>query len=109
MSDALCRLYLITPERLDPPVFRDSLAAALDAGDVACLQLRLKDASEDQIKRATEILMPIAAARDVAFLLPSSAAMARISAKPMAITPKRAACLMGAFLVSPAMPQGISR
>ena len=52
------------------------LAAALDAGDVACLQLRLKDAAEDEIARAVEILMPIAAARDVAFLLNDNAALA---------------------------------
>jgi thiamine-phosphate pyrophosphorylase len=76
MSDTPCRLYLITPQRLDPFAFRDSLAAALDAGDVACLQLRLKDATEDTIARATEILMPIAAARDVAFLLNDNAALA---------------------------------
>ncbi|MCA3277545.1 MAG: thiamine phosphate synthase [Methylobacterium sp.] len=76
MSDTPCRLYLITPQRLDPLTFRDSLAAALDAGDVACLQLRLKDATEDTIARTTEILMPIAAARDVAFLLNDNAALA---------------------------------
>lgn len=76
MSEAPCRLYLITPQRLDPASFRDPLSAALDAGDVACLQLRLKDASEDDIARATDILMPIAAARDVAFLLNDNAALA---------------------------------
>lgn len=76
MSDNPCRLYLITPQRLDPFAFRDPLAAALDAADVACLQLRLKDATEDEIARATEILMPIAAARDVAFLLNDNAALA---------------------------------
>jgi thiamine-phosphate pyrophosphorylase len=76
MTEAPCRLYLITPQRLDPLAFRDSLAAALDAGDVACLQLRLKDATEDTIARAAEILMPIAAARDVAFLLNDNAALA---------------------------------
>ena len=52
------------------------LTAALDAGDVACLQLRLKDATEDEIARAVEILMPIAAARDVAFLLNDNATLA---------------------------------
>lgn len=75
MTEA-CRLYLITPQQLDPLAFRDHLAAALDGGDVACLQLRLKDATEDQIARATEILMPVAAARDVAFLLNDNAALA---------------------------------
>ena len=76
MSQTPCRLYLITPQRLDPLAFRDPLAAALDAGDVACLQLRLKDASEDDIARATEVLMPVAAARDVAFLLNDNAELA---------------------------------
>ena len=76
MSEATCRLYLITPQRLDPQAFRDPLAEALDAGDVACLQLRLKDATEDEIAKATELLMPIVAARDVAFLLNDNAALA---------------------------------
>jgi thiamine-phosphate pyrophosphorylase len=76
MSEASCRLYLITPQRLDPLAFRDPLAAALDAGDVACLQLRLKGATEDDIARATEALMPVAAARDVAFILNDNASLA---------------------------------
>ena len=42
-----CRLYLITPPRLEPRAFVDTLKAALDAGDVASLQLRLK--SEDEM------------------------------------------------------------
>ncbi len=71
-----CRLYLITPPRLDPGAFRDVLAAALDAGDVACLQLRLKDAAPDDIGRAVETLMPVAQARDVAFILNDDAALA---------------------------------
>lgn len=67
MSD--CRLYLITPPRLEAREFADTLSRALDAGDVACLQLRLKDVSDDDIRRAGEILMPIAQGRDVAFIL----------------------------------------
>ena len=76
MPQASCRLYLITPQRLDPIAFRDSLAAALDAGDVACVQLRLKDATEDDISRATDVLMPVATARDVAFILNDNAPLA---------------------------------
>ena len=52
------------------------MAAALDAGDVACLQLRLKDAAEDDVRRATEALMPVCHARDVAFILNDDAALA---------------------------------
>ncbi len=37
-----CRLYLVTPPVLAPARFRDTLAKALDAGDVAAGQLRLK-------------------------------------------------------------------
>jgi thiamine-phosphate pyrophosphorylase len=76
MPQASCRLYLITPQRLDPIAFSDSLAAALDAGDVACVQLRLKDATEDDIARATDVLMPVATARDVAFILNDNAPLA---------------------------------
>ena len=64
-----CRLYLITPPRLELPQFEEQLKRALDAGDVASLQLRLKDVSEDDVRRAGEILMPIAQAHNVAFLI----------------------------------------
>jgi len=65
----LARLYLITPPALDPADFAPRLAAALDGGDVACLQLRLKDVPDDVIRRACEVLQPVAQKRDVAFIL----------------------------------------
>jgi thiamine-phosphate pyrophosphorylase len=64
-----CRLYLITPPKLEPKPFAETLGRALDGGDVASLQLRLKNASDDEIRRATEILMPIAQRAGVAFIL----------------------------------------
>ena len=64
-----CRLYLITPPAIDPAAFRDTLAEALDSGDVACLQLRLKHAPDDAIRRAADILRPVAQARDVAVIM----------------------------------------
>jgi thiamine-phosphate pyrophosphorylase len=64
-----CRLYLITPPKLDPAAFTDVLAAALDAGDVASIQLRLKDVDDDTVRRAIDALRPIAQSRDVAFIL----------------------------------------
>jgi len=64
-----CRLYLITPAKLEPTSFAETLGRTLAAGDVASLQLRLKDVSDDEIRRATEILMPIAQRADVAFIL----------------------------------------
>ena len=68
-NPAPCRLYLVTPSVLEPATFRDQLAAALDGGDVACVQLRLKDVGDDEIRRAIDTLMPVATQRDVAFIL----------------------------------------
>ncbi len=64
-----CRLYLITPPKFEPRAFAEELKRALDGGDVACLQLRMKDASDNEILRAAEIVMPIAQDRDVAFIV----------------------------------------
>ena len=64
-----CRLYLITPPRLDAAAFSPLLEAALDAGDVACVQLRLKEVDDDTICRTVDVLRPVAQSRDVAFLL----------------------------------------
>ena len=64
-----CRLYLITPPALEPGAFKDQLAAALDAGDVGCVQLRLKDVADDAIRRACDVLQPVAQSRGVAFLM----------------------------------------
>ncbi|MBO9708582.1 MAG: thiamine phosphate synthase [Caulobacter sp.] len=65
-----CRLYLITPPRLDDlAAFGRDLAAALEAGDVAALQVRLKDVSDEAVAAAVEVATPIARARDVAVIL----------------------------------------
>ena len=70
MATSLCRLYLITPPRLDDlAAFGRALAHALDAGDVAALQIRLKDVSDEIIAAAVDALAPIATARDVAVIL----------------------------------------
>lgn len=45
------------------------MGRALDGGDVASLQLRLKDVADDDILRAGERLMRIAQSRDVAFIV----------------------------------------
>jgi thiamine-phosphate pyrophosphorylase len=69
IDEERCRLYLITPPRLDLDRFAPLLAAALDAGDVACVQLRLKGADDDAVRRAAERLRPIAQDRNIAFLM----------------------------------------
>ena len=72
-----CRLYLITPPALDAVRFRDDLAAALDAGDVAAVQLRLKSVDDAALRRAIELLRPVAQSRGVAFLLNDRPDLAR--------------------------------
>ncbi|MBJ7416735.1 MAG: thiamine phosphate synthase [Niveispirillum sp.] len=67
MSD--CRLYLITPPKIDLATFPTLLASALDAGDVACVQLRLKDVGDDVIRRAIDALRPVVQGREVALIL----------------------------------------
>lgn len=70
MSALPCRLYLITPPRLDDiAAFARRLEAALSAGDVAALQIRLKGASEARITEVVRALGPVARAHDVALIL----------------------------------------
>ena len=65
-----CRLYLITPPRIDDlAAFGRDLAQALDAGDVAALQVRLKGVSDEVIAAAVDVITPIAHARGVAVIL----------------------------------------
>src|SRR5258708_12177222 len=63
------RLYLITPPAFDPAAFAPQLEAALSGGDVACVQLRLKDVDDDAVRRAAAVLQPIAQERGVAFVM----------------------------------------
>ena len=64
-----CRLYLITPPIFDADEFAGIFQDTLDSGDVACVQLRLKDATDDEIRLAAAGLMPLAQTRDIAFLI----------------------------------------
>jgi thiamine-phosphate pyrophosphorylase len=73
-----CRLYLITPPKFEPRAFAEELKRALDGGDVASLQLRIKDVSDNEILRAAEIIMPIAQNRDVAFIINDRPDLARM-------------------------------
>lgn len=74
MTDA-CRLYLITPPLIpDIRRFGENLKAALGAGDVACLQLRLKSpdgvaAGDDEILKAADAINGIVRNAGVHFLI----------------------------------------
>lgn len=65
---APCQLYLVSPPRVGED-FVAALAAALDGGPVAAFQLRMKGAADQEVLRAAERLMPVCAAREVAFIL----------------------------------------
>ncbi|KQY75527.1 thiamine phosphate synthase [Brevundimonas sp. Root1423] len=65
-----CELYLITPPAIpDLAAFARDLEAALDAGEVAALQIRLKDVDDATVLAAVAALKPIAQARGVAVIL----------------------------------------
>lgn len=63
------RLYLVTPPAFALEPFAAELARALDAGDVAAVQLRMKDAEDHAILNAAEKLIPIVQRADAAFIL----------------------------------------
>lgn len=70
MSVPACRLYLITPPRIeDPAVFAATLADALSGGDVGAVQLRLKDVSDEVIGAAAAAMRPILRRADVALIM----------------------------------------
>lgn len=78
-----CRLYLITPPEIeDIAAFAGSLEAALDAGDVACLQIRLKShsgvpAPDPVIRDVCQRILPMAQERGVAVLINDRPDLAR--------------------------------
>lgn len=75
-----CRLYLITPPVIpDLDVFAAALETALGAGDVAALQVRLKDADDAAVLAAVKRLGPVARAHNVALILNDRPDLARRS------------------------------
>ena len=82
MSRPAPRLYLITPPKFELEVFAPTLDETLREGDIACLQIRLKQpngspAEDDTIRRAVEILCPLAQQHNVAVLLNDRPDLAR--------------------------------
>ncbi len=69
MNEPRCRVYLLTPPRIDLDDFAGRLETAFSGGDVACVQLRLKGVEDEAVRKAAERLMPIAHAHDAAFLI----------------------------------------
>lgn len=71
------RLYLISPPAFALAEFTPKLEEALNGGDVGAFQLRLKDASDDEIIAATKALLPICRKREAAFIMNDRVDLAR--------------------------------
>ncbi|MFT4076308.1 MAG: thiamine phosphate synthase [Asticcacaulis sp.] len=70
MNTHQARLYLITPPVItDVNAFARELEAALMAGDVAALQIRLKDLNDYDLIALTKVIAPIAQNLGVAVLM----------------------------------------
>lgn len=74
------RVYLITPPALEPAGFAPKLEQAFEGGDIACVQLRLKDAADDAVLAAARALMPVVHAHGAAFLINDRADLAQQAA-----------------------------
>ena len=75
-----CRLYLVTPPALpDLASFVRTLGEALDAGDVAALQVRLKDVDDQAVLAAVAAILPVARTKGVAVILNDRPDLARQS------------------------------
>ena len=73
-----CRLYLITPPVIeDQSAFIASFKEAIKGGDIACLQVRLKGASDEEVTTLTKALLPIAHQYDIAVLVNDRADLAK--------------------------------
>lgn len=64
-----CRLYLITPPKLELAHFSRALEDALAGGDVACVQLRLKDVADAEVLRIGAALKPIVQSAGAALII----------------------------------------
>lgn len=76
-----CQLYLITPPVFDLDTFLPTFIEALEGGEVACVQLRIKAADggpapRNDVRQTAKVLMPEAQKRDVAFLINDDAELA---------------------------------
>jgi thiamine-phosphate pyrophosphorylase len=71
-----CQLYLISPLEVGG-TFPDRLAEALDAGPVAAFQFRVKHVDQHEAARLAEPLQRLCGARDVAFIVNDSMALAK--------------------------------
>lgn len=63
------KLYVITPPHFILTEFLPQVEAAFSGGEIASLQLRMKDASDAEITAAAKVLLPICHRHEAAFIL----------------------------------------
>lgn len=80
MAEAAPRLYLITPTLADAAGFDATLDAALDAGDVACVLLRMQMLAGSESKKLVARLAAVTQKHDAALLIEDSQLAARCDA-----------------------------
>ncbi len=76
MDEHSCRLYLISPPAIELAPFVEQVKQAFGGGDVGSFQLRLKGATNDQILRAAEAIIPICHQHGAAFIMNDSPELA---------------------------------
>ncbi len=79
LVDPVCTLYLVTPPKIDPTAFAETLTAAIEVNPeaVGALQLRLKDCEDDDVLRAAEALLPVCERFDVPLIVNDSPELAK--------------------------------
>lgn len=80
MAEAQPRLYLLSPPLAATTAFAPALEAALTAGDVACVLLRLETLAASEIKKILTPLVPLAQKYDAAVLLEDPSLAGRFDA-----------------------------
>lgn len=80
MAEAASRLYLMTPPLSEAAAFAPVFQSALEAGDVACVLLRLERLSAAEMKKIISALMPLAQKQGAALLVEDVLLAARCDA-----------------------------
>ncbi len=89
--------------------FADVLKRALEGGDVASLQLRLKDVSDDEVLRVGANLMPIAQRAGVAFIVNDRPDLAKkLGADGVHVGQEDASCAEARALLGPDAIVGVT-
>ena len=78
MTTANCQIYLITPPEIsDLADFCKHLEAAISAAPIACLQIRLKEASDSDVVQAAAAIIPICHIHNVSVIINDSPDLAK--------------------------------